>query len=436
MKILKANKILLVENVDQKNFKRIENKVNNRNVAMFYQLSSIFKFDELEKFSMSYIERCFPIVCEKNNFKNLSFAVIEKIISSSELDIDSEIELTNAMYSWISYDFEERSKFARRLLSKVRLNLLSVNVLKRVLTNDVSFSKIDECVALVTDVLKINTNSVHNKVSRYCSQNMYSFWVIGGYEDQPTCKRFSNVTKQIDAKNFNNVRDIDSIKIKRMDQKSVYCRGAVYVFGGWDGNKKVVRSVEKYSLATNKWEIVSKMFDDRAGFNACRFMDQIFIIGGGYLYNNMKTFYSCRKFDTRVNKWNELAKINKAIIGAASTVYEGKIVVSGGYNNLDARTYVKTVLAYDPFADTWSSMPSMIHGRCLHSSVAVRNKLFVFKSFRRQGIESCEVFDSSCKKFVLLKRFPSTLTFNLRSIVANTFSIGNKLITIRIKNFT
>ena len=71
----------------------------------------------------------------------------------------------------------------------------------------------------------------------------------------------------------------------------------------------------------------------------------------------------------------------------------------------------------------------MIEGRSRHSSVAIRNKLFVFRSHDGKGSKSCEVFDSSCKKFVMLKPYPSTFDFSL-SFVAETFSIGNKLITI------
>ena len=105
--------------VEKKDFKRKKKKVSNRNVATFYQIACIFNYSELVKYSLSYIERCFPIVCKKNNFNNLSFYLIAKTISSSELNIDSEMEVINAIDNWIRYNFEERGKFASRLLSKL-----------------------------------------------------------------------------------------------------------------------------------------------------------------------------------------------------------------------------------------------------------------------------------------------------------------------------
>ena len=90
---------------------------------------------------------------------------------------------------------------------------------------------------------------------------------------------------------------------------------------------------------------------------------------------------------------------------------------------------INTVEACNLLANSWSSMPNMIEARCRHSSVATRNKLFVFGNYVWRENITCEVFDSSCKKFVVIKRFSSTLTFDLKN-VANTFSIGSKLITI------
>ena len=426
IQILKAKKVLLLNDVKEKDYKRFERKVRNRNVAMFYQIACIFSFSELVKFSLCYIERCFAMVCEKNNFKNLKFTQIAKIVSSSELNIDSEMEVIKAIYIWISYDFEERSKFASKLMSKVRLDLLSAEALNSILESDVSFIKNHDCVSMLTNVLKNNKLSDQSKSIRYCSQYMFDIILKGGLISEPSV-RPTNGTKLISANNLDNVKDIAPMNIKRVGHRSVYCRGAVYVFGGYDENKQMLKSVERYSLASRKWEIVSKIFDGRGGFCACRFMDQIFIFGG--CDNSWRPFYSSKIFDTNNNRWYEVARINKARIDSASTVYEGRIIISGGSVDRDINNYVNTVEAYDPFANSWSAMPNMIEGRFLHSSVSIRNKLYVLGSYDGQGSKKCEVFDFSCKKFVMIKPFPSTFNFDM-NYVFNTFSIGNKIITI------
>ena len=241
---MKEKKILLLNDIEHENFKRIKKKVGNRNVATFYQIANIFSFTELQIFSMCYIERCFPIVCKKNNFRNLSFYLIEKIISSSELRIDSEMEVFNAINNWIRHDLKEKIKFSSKLLSKVRFNLISADALKSISESDEYFSKIDDCVSILTNALKNNKSSVKNKLSRYCTQSMYSIILSGGYINQLNDIIVSNATNEINARNFNNVKYINSLNNERIDHKSVYCKGAVYVFGGYDKNNQLVKYVE------------------------------------------------------------------------------------------------------------------------------------------------------------------------------------------------
>ena len=95
---------------------------------------------------------------------------------------------------------------------------------------------------------------------------------------------------------------------------------------------------------------------------------------------------------------------------AACTVFEGKIVVSGGYN-LNNFIGINTVEAYDHVADEWTCMPNMVEGRRKYGSVAMKNKLFVFGIYIF-GIGSSEVYDSRFNNFVVLKQKPSTFKLN------------------------
>ena len=102
---------------------------------------------------------------------------------------------------------------------------------------------------------------------------------------------------------------------------------------------------------------------------------------------------------------------------AACTVFEGKIVVSGGCNG----NHLNTVEAYDHVVDKWTYMPNMIEERRCHSLAAVKHKLFVF------GFRSSEVYDSTLKKFVSLKERPSSLSYDWENFY-NLLSIGSKLV--------
>ena len=114
---------------------------------------------------------------------------------------------------------------------------------------------------------------------------------------------------------------------------------------------------------------------------------------------------------------------------ASSVVFEGRVVVTSGWNNLAEETNL--VEAYDHINDSWTSMPSMIKKRAGHCSVAIENKLFIFGGMDLDDIEQdqCDFFDSTSKKFVFLKQKPKSLKFYLLH-AANTVSIGTEIIII------
>ena len=62
--------------------------------------------------------------------------------------------------------------------------------------------------------------------------------------------------------------------------------------------------------------------------------------------------------NTRKNIWKEVSKMSSARGVASSVVFEGRVVVTGGWNNLAEETNL--VEAYDHINDSWTSMPSMI----------------------------------------------------------------------------
>ena len=92
----------------------------------------IFKLKTSRDESMRFIERCFPIVAESKDFSELDFVSLVKITSSSELNIDSELQVFDTFYSWLYHDITERRKYAKELLSKVRLPLLSIPALEQI----------------------------------------------------------------------------------------------------------------------------------------------------------------------------------------------------------------------------------------------------------------------------------------------------------------
>ena len=167
---LNLNKLMLNEDKDL----NIAEKMTNDNVLTFYSLAKQYKLATVSKSSLLCIERCFSIIIKTQNFLHLDFNLVAKVLASSELNIQTEVEIFNAVINWIKHNIEERSKYAKQLLLKVRFTLLSKPALKFISNFDSTFSKKGEFVKLIKQVtvnkkslLQKNLSSIHT--NRYCS---------------------------------------------------------------------------------------------------------------------------------------------------------------------------------------------------------------------------------------------------------------------------
>ena len=310
--ILKAHDLLLYGNLEIQDLEIINKSLNVNNVATFYQIAKYFNLTKLSKLALCYTERCFTVVCETQNYLELDYTSVANILSSSNLQLDSELEALKAADDWVRYNYDERSKFAKYLLLKIRLPnillkarlpLISEYILNSLL-DKMCFNEIDACVKILKEFSQDHIKRAYlNKSrdfysSRFCSHDAFKIVVNGGNKYNETGQEILvNRTQQVDCKTFEVVQSLATMNFKGYDRKTVYCRGEVYVFGGYESEFHHIKHVDKYSLITKTRKRVADMFDNRDGFCACAFTDQIFIIGG---WSETENCYvtTCKKLHT------------------------------------------------------------------------------------------------------------------------------------------
>ena len=271
------------------------------------------------------------MVIETQNFLHLEFGQVLKILASSELNIHSEVEVLTAASSWLKHNSEERRTYAKELLLKVRLTLLSEHALKYILDSKTLLTEVQECVKILKEVYKNQLKQTTNNrfTTRYCSQNMFSFLLCGGFDT--LSMNAVKTVNQVYGSNLNKTKVLSPMTIKRRNFEAVCLKGEVYIFGGFDSNGDVLMPVEKYSPSNNTWNLITDMVDNCGHFCTCAFMDRIYIVGG-VCYQTYKATDSCLQFDTKNKSWEEIAKMNEARKFAACVVFQGNVVVSGGKN--------------------------------------------------------------------------------------------------------
>ena len=147
-------------------------------------------------------------------------------------------------------------------------------------------------------------------------------------------------------------------------------------------------------------------------------MGKLYLIGG-YIKRSCKSPNSCCTYDINTNTWNEIADLNVPRFHAACTVFEGKIVVTGGKNYCPN---LKSVEAYDYHENKWTFLPDMIKERYCHDAVSMGNKMFIVGG---NYTTNCEVFDSRSRKFTTIS---SEIISDLQDWCLDAFSIGNKIV--------
>ena len=230
MTSIKLNKIFLKEVEDGIIKNTMKSKIDIKNCLVIFHSSNIFELSTSTKVAMSLIERCFSMIVDSNNCFELDFISIKKILSSSGLNIDSELQVFNAADSWLCHDITERSMYAKGLLSKTRFSLLSISALKQIL--DRVSSNHHECSDIIEAVL-VKKQQLHsfscNITSRYCNQTNFNILFCGG--ENENLNKVSNDVKLFDANNFMEIKLLPHLEEARCVFGAFCIKGEVYVFG-------------------------------------------------------------------------------------------------------------------------------------------------------------------------------------------------------------
>ena len=227
--------------------------------------------------------------------------------------------------------------------------------------------------------------------NRYCYQDDFSILVCGGYTNNFTV---SNVVYELKGPSFES-SIFPSMLEARYDSRNAVINSDIVVVGGYNEANKCLYSVEIFETNKNSWFYKTELSDKRKQFCFCAFKQNLYILGGNS-YNGL-ILKSCFVYNIKCDKWSQIADINENRDDAACTVYEGRIVVTGGNNN----ERLKSVEAYDYHENKWTYLPDMIEPRSLHVSVSMGNNMFVIGGNIRSTFE---IFESYSRKFCYLKK--------------------------------
>jgi N-acetylneuraminic acid mutarotase len=133
--------------------------------------------------------------------------------------------------------------------------------------------------------------------------------------------------------------------------------GKLYVVSGISTDLALTSRVEVYDPATDTWSRAADYPLQVQDVSCGTISGVIYCAGGGTPIQQSKVF----AYDPKTNTWTPKAGLPHALLGAAGTVADGKLLVAGGMTLTADGTQATTnqALAYDPGTNRWTPLPNL-----------------------------------------------------------------------------
>ena len=93
---------------------------------------------------------------------------------------------------------------------------------------------------------------------------------------------------------------------------AVSCDDVIYAIGGTSDDFNVLKSVEKYDCAADKWIYVSEMNIERIRHSVCVMQGKIYVVGGENAECKLVKEMEC--YDPSTDRWGIVARINNDLV--------------------------------------------------------------------------------------------------------------------------
>jgi hypothetical protein len=190
------------------------------------------------------------------------------------------------------------------------------------------------------------------------------------------------ITKQLERMKQQTSHEVQAEEIKKdVAEGGMDREPKVLIAGGWNGRKHL-NSVEMFSLLNASWTPLKPMKEGRSRQSSVVYNNQIFVMGGmGQSGTELKSIeklsLNAVHVDQSITWENVLAKLPAPLNGHCSVVYNGRLIVIGGsddieYTYSDSITEISLVAPY-----TSKLLATMPQARYHHGVAMFADKILI-----------------------------------------------------------
>ncbi|XP_043992050.1 kelch-like protein 31 [Gambusia affinis] len=349
----------------------VENCMYVANIADAYDLK------ETKEAAQKFMRENFIEFSEMEQFLKLTYEQISEFLSDDSLQLPSEVTAFQIAMKWLDFD-EKRLKYAADLLTLIRFGTISAQDLVNHVQSVPRMMQDPECHRLLVDamnyhLLPYQQNILQSRRTKIRG-GLKVFLTVGGRPALTEKSLSKEVLYRDEDKVWNKLTEMPA---KSFNQCVAVLDGFLYIAGGEDQNdarnqaKHAVSNFCRYDSRFNTWIHLNNMIQRRTHFSLNTFNGLLFAIGGRNA-DGVQASMEC--YVPSSNQWQMKAAMEVPRCCHASSVIDGKILVSGGYIN---NAYSRAVCAYDPSTDTWQDKSSLSTPRGWHCAATIGDRAYV-----------------------------------------------------------
>ncbi|KAG1685237.1 Kelch-like protein 8 [Nymphon striatum] len=336
----------LMSTLDETNCLWIREMISQRNVIHLIEKVEI------------YIKNHFSAVCQTEYFQQISFKLLETLVESNQLNVNSETEVYESVMTWVRADPSSRQEKLPVLLREIKFPLMDIDYLYHIQFREPLIKPYKVIIETIKQASEIESGCSSPSVSK---------------KDKLKIEHF----------------------IPREATSEIVCKQLIIV-GGKDVHGNFIESIETSSNNGKSWIEAGHMLKKLSHFAATKHKESIIMVGGQD--ENIKASSLCFKLNYfNYRKWEMLDSLPTALYSLGACCIENRVYVTGGFTGeTDKVDFKGCHSAYSLDVQNkgcvWQRQKRMREARQGHIVVACNDYVYCIGGL---GRKSCERYDVS-----------------------------------------
>ena len=409
--LILASDYLIIPSLKSKAAQFFAESMNASNCLALESFASQYNCDSLRQAALKHKCQHFVTVVKSEDFMSLGFEEVKELMCEDELDISEEEDVYEAMMEWVKHDLLSRECFLPDLLKCLRLFSMSKYSLRKILNTEELVIKNPICTTILNSGLdfflfpdRFLGTSLKHRTS--IEKEEHVVILTGGESDDGEDDATDCFV--LGTKKWYPLSKIprSCISEESIAYVSAVCGGFLY---GMDG--KTAR-VSCFNPKDNTWRARITRLSSHKWCTLTSFNEDLYLIGGIHLDAAYNDVVRCEvhKYNPISNEWTQLASMDTVRAAHCAVVLEDLIYVIAGHNG---QACLNDMVRYNPKTDQWSNSTSLLNARVFAAAASVCGKILVIGGYcdmNETNIErTCEIFDPCLDQWSLVPSLDETV---------------------------